>query len=160
MRKGAIGGFIVIAVVFASTAVPGQSQSISLWAGTWKRNLARSSYSPGPAPKTEQTVTMEIVNGLLRVTENGFNAEGGATRIAYVVNFDGSEHAVDAAQALTRTYRWIDERRFEGVNRVKGDETTMIEYALAADASTYTLTTTGITAQGQLVHHVVVYEKQ
>ena len=160
MRKGAIGGFIVIAVVFASTAVPGQSQSISLWAGTWKRNLARSSYSPGPAPKTEQTVTMEIVNGLLQVTENGFNAEGRATRIAYVVNFDGSEHAVDAAQALTRTYRWIDERRFEGVNRVKGDETTMIEYALAADASTYTLTTTGITAQGQLVHHVVVYEKQ
>jgi len=160
MRKGAIGGFIVIAVVFASTAVPGQSQSISLWAGTWKRNLARSSYSPGPAPKTEQTVTMEIVNGLLQVTENGFNAEGRPTRIAYVVNFDGSEHAVDAAQALTRTYRWIDERRFEGVNRVKGDETTMIEYALAADASTYTLTTTGITAQGQLVHHVVVYEKQ
>ena len=103
---------------------------------------------------------MEIVNGLLQVTENGFNAEGRPTRIAYVVNFDGSEHAVDAAQALTRTYRWIDERRFEGVNRVKGDETTMIEYALAADARTYTLTTTGITAQGQLVHHLVVYEKQ
>ena len=160
MRQSAIGGLVVIAVLIASTAVPGQLQSISLWAGTWKRNVARSSYSPGPAPKTEQTVTMEIVNGLLRVTENGFNAEGRATRIAYVVNFDGSEHAVDAAQALTRTYRWIDERRFEGVNRVKGDETTMIEYALAADASTYTLTTTGITAQGQLVHHVVVYEKQ
>ncbi len=160
MRKSAIGGLVVIAVLIASTAVPGQSQSISLWAGTWKRNVARSSYSPGPPPKTEQTVTMEIVNGLLQVTENGFNAAGQPTRISYVVNFDGSYHVVDAAQALTRTYRWIDERRFEGVNRVKGDETTMIEYALAADARTYTLTTTGITAQGQLVHHVVLYEKQ
>jgi hypothetical protein len=159
MRKAAIG-VLAIAISLASVAVLGQPQSMSLWVGAWKRNVARSSYSPGPPPKTEQTVTMAIVNGLLQVTENGFNAEGQPTRIAYVVTFDGSEHAVDPAQALTRTYRWIDDRRFEGVNKVKGDETTMIEYALAADASAYTLTTTGITAQGQLVHHVVVYEKQ
>ena len=157
MRKAAIRA---IAISLASVAVLGQQPSMSLWAGTWKRNVARSSYSPGPPPKTEQTVTMAIANGLLQVTENGFNADGQPTSIAYVVNFDDSEHAVDAVQALTRTYRWIDERKFEGVNKVKGDETTLIEYALAADARTYTLTTTGITAQGQLVHHVVVYEKQ
>ena len=103
---------------------------------------------------------MEIVDGLLQVTENGFGLQGQPTRTTYVVNFNGTEQPVDAAQALTRTYRWIDERRFEAVNRVRGEETTMIEYALAADARTYTLTITGITAQGQLVHHVVVYEKQ
>jgi len=160
MRKSAIGGFVVIAVLIASIAVHGQSQSISLWAGTWKRNVARSSYSPGPPPRTEQIVRMDIVNGLLQVTENGFDVQGQPTRVVYVVNFDGAEQTVDAAQGLTRTYRWIDERRFEGLNRVKGDDTTMVEYALAADARAYTLTTTGITAQGQLVHHVVVYEKQ
>jgi hypothetical protein len=159
MRRAAIGG-LVVAISLASVAVLCQQPSMSLWVGTWKRNLARSTYSPGPAPKTEQTVRMEIVNGLLQVTEDGFNAEGQPTRIAYTVNFDGSEHTVDAAQALTRTYRWIDERKFEGVNRVRREETTLVEYALAADGRDYTLTTTGITAQGQLVHHVVVFEKQ
>jgi hypothetical protein len=159
MRKAAIGG-LAIAFSLASAAVTGQPQSMSLWVGTWKRDVARSSYSPGPPPKTEQTVTMEIVNRLLQVTENGFNAEGRPTRVAYIVNFDGTDQAVDAAQGLTRTYRWIDERRFEGLNKVRGDDTTMVDFALAADARYYTLTTTGITAQGQLVHHVVVYEKQ
>jgi hypothetical protein len=100
------------------------------------------------------------VNGLLQVTENGADAQGRPTHNVYVVNFDGAEQTVDAVQGLTRTYRWIDERKFEAINRVKREETTMMEYALADDGKVYTLTTTGITAQGQLVHHIVVYEKQ
>ena len=160
MRKAAIGGLVVVAVFIASIAVRSQPQSISLWIGTWKRNIAKSAYSPGPPPQTEQIVRMDIVNGLLQVTENGFDAQGLPTLSVYVVKFDATEQVVDAGRELTRTYRWIDERRFEGVNRVKREETTMMEYALAADARAYTLTTTGITAQGQLVHHVVVYEKQ
>ncbi len=133
---------------------------MSLWVGTWKRNLAKSSYSPGPPPSTEQTLTLEIVNGLLQVTEDGFNAQGQPTHNVFVVTFDGSEHVVDAAQGITRTYRWIDERTYEGLNRVKGEQTTTIEYALARDGKTHTLTTTGISSQGQLIHNVVVYEKQ
>ena len=149
---------MAIAVTWMSAV--GQQPSTRLWVGTWRRNVARSTYSPGPPPKSEQIVRMEVVDGLLQVVENGADAQGQPTRITYVVNFDGAEHPVDPAQALTRTYRWVDERKFEGVNWVRREETTMVEYALAPDARTYTLTTTGITAQGQLVHHVVVYEKQ
>lgn len=155
-----MGSVIIVAVALAPITALSQQPSAGLWVGTWKRNLAKSSYSPGPAPQTEQTVMMEIVNGVLQVAEHGFDAQGQPTRVTYIVKFDGTEQVVDVAQGLTRTYRWIDERRFEGVNRVRGEETTAIEYALAADGAAYTLTTTGITAQGQLVHHVVVYDKQ
>src|SRR5690242_17523445 len=158
MRTVAIGA-VVVAISIASSPVVGQQQSMNLWVGTWKRNVARSSYSPGPPPKTEQIVNMALMNGLLQLTENGFNADGQPTRLVYVVNFDGSEHTVDPAQALTRTYRWIDERKFEAVNQVRGEDTTMVEFVLATDGRTYTVTTAGITAQGQLVHNVVVYEK-
>jgi len=159
MRTVAIAAFVVASSI-GSVAAVAQPQSMSLWVGTWKRNVARSSYSPGPPPKAEQTVNLALVNGLMQVTENSFNADGQPTRLVYIVNFDGSEHTVDPAQALTRTYRWIDERKFEGVNHVRGEETTMIEFALAADGRTYMVTTTGITAQGQLVHNAVLYEKQ
>lgn len=148
------------ALIPASGAALAQQPATNRWTGTWKRNLARSGYSPGPAPQTEQIVRLDIVNGLLQVTENGADAQGRPTHNVYVVNFDGAEQTVDAAQGLTRTYRWIDERKFEAINRVKREETTMMEYALADDGKVYTLTTTGITAQGQLVHHIVVYEKQ
>ena len=73
-------------------------------------------------------------NGLLQVTEKGFDAQGLPTLSVYVMNFDGPEQIVDAAREPTRTSRWIAERRLEGVNRVKREETTMMEYALAADA--------------------------
>jgi hypothetical protein len=153
-------GGLSAALILASGAALAQQPSMNLWTGTWKRNVARSTYSPGPAPQTEQIVRLDIVNGLLQVTENGTDAQGQPSRNIYVVNFDGKDHTVDAAQGLTRTYRWIDERKFEAINRVRREETTMMEFALADDGRTYTLTTTGITAQGQLVHHIVVYEKQ
>jgi hypothetical protein len=153
-------GGLSAALILASSAAPAQQSSMNLWTGTWKQNIAKSSYSPGPPPQTEQIVRLDIVNGLLQVTESGSDAQGRPTRNVYVVNFDGGEHTVDAAQGLTRSYRWVGERKFEAVNRVKRDETTMMEFALAADRKTYTVTITGITAQGQLVHHIVLYEKQ
>jgi hypothetical protein len=159
IRRGWLRG-LSATLILASSAALAQPQSMHLWTGTWKRNLAKSSYSPGPPPQADQFVTLAIVNGFLQVTESGSDAAGQPTRHVYTLNFDGTEQTVDAAQGLTRTYRWVDERQFEAINRVRRDETTMMEYALGEDGKSYTVTTTGITAQGQLVHHIVVYEKQ
>jgi len=159
MPRRWLGG-LSAALILASGVALAQQPSMNRWTGTWKRNLARSAYSPGPAPQTEQIVRLDIVNGLLQVTENEADAQGRPTPHVYLVNFDGTEQTVDADRGLTRIYRWIDERKFEAINRVKREETTMMEYALADDGKAYTVTTTGITAQGQLVHHTVVYEKQ
>ena len=152
---------LALAVILTHSVVVGaQQQSVELWTGIWKRNLARSTFSPGPAPNTEQTITLSVVDGLLHVVEDGFSAQGGPTHAMYVVKFDGTEHIVDPGQGIARTYRWVDERSFEGLNIVKGEQTTTIEYTLARDGKTFTSTTTGITWQGQLVHNVAVYEKQ
>ena len=77
-----------------------------------------------------------------------------------MVRFDGSERIINAEQGTTATYKWIDERTYEGFNKAKGQPTTMTRYALAVDGKTHTLTTTGKNAQGQPVNNVVLYEKQ
>jgi hypothetical protein len=60
--------------LLASTALPsvglGQTNL-----GTWKLNLAKSTYSPGPAPKTS-TFTFQGEGQNLKNTTEGIDAEG------------------------------------------------------------------------------------
>ena len=159
MRKGIVV-LVAISVLSIPIATFAQQQSPQ-WAGTWKRNVAKSKYEPGPPPKTEQTVKLEIVNGQLRATTDGFNGQGQPTHTVMTVIFDGKEQPVTGAgQPTTRVYKRIDDRTYEGVTRVNGQVTTTTRYALAPDGKTHTLTTRGKNAQGQPVNNVVVYDRQ
>jgi len=50
MRRFFIIG--LLATAFAAVSTTAQGQATDPWVGTWKTNLAKSTYSPGPAPKT------------------------------------------------------------------------------------------------------------
>jgi hypothetical protein len=43
--------------------------------GTWKLNLEKSKYSPGPAPKSA-TLTIDAHDGGIKYTSHGENAQG------------------------------------------------------------------------------------
>ena len=51
----------VFAALLASCIVSttGQTQSSDPWIGTWKVNLEKSTYSPGPKPTSAATVKIE-----------------------------------------------------------------------------------------------------
>ena len=159
MRRRLVGGLVLMALTLAPIITLAQQQS-PLWVGTWKRNLAQSKYS-GTPPTGEQSVTSESVNGRLQITTTTITPQGQQTsNPAYQVRFDGSERTVNAQTGATASYKWIDARTYEGLNKVKGQPTTTVRYALADDGKTHTLTTTGKNAQGQVVNNLTVYEKQ
>ena len=159
MRQKLFSVVLLLVLALAAVAALAQQQSMNLWAGTWKRNLAKSSYS-GPPPTGEQTVKLEVMNGLLWVTTTTTTPQRQSTTNTYVVRFDGSERVTNAEQGITATYKYIDGRNYEGLSRVKGQPTTTTRYALSVDGKTHTLTTTGKDAQGVAVNNVVLYEKQ
>ena len=160
MRRTLVGGLALVALTLAPIVALAQQQQSPLWVGTWKRNLAKSQYS-GTPPTGEQTVKIEILNGLLQIMTTNITAQGQATpNPAYVIRFDGSERTVNAEQGTTVTYKWIDPMTYEGHNMAKGQPTTTTRYSLAPGGKTHTLTTTGKNALGQAVNNVVVYEKQ
>ena len=160
MRRNVRGVVVALSLIVVPSASFAQQQSPQ-WAGTWKRNVVKSTYNAGQPPKTEQTVKLELVNGQLKATTDGFNAQGQPAHTVMTVVFDGKEHPVEgSAQPTTRVYKWIDQRTYEGVTRVKGQITTTTRYALSADGKTHTLTTKGKNAQGQDVDNVVFYERQ
>jgi hypothetical protein len=55
------------------------SSSVALaaenWLGTWKLNVAKSKYSPGPGPKS-LTLKLEATADGIKLTSDGVNSEG------------------------------------------------------------------------------------
>lgn len=152
--------FAAIAVLAVAFTVSGQSSDP--WAGTWKVNLAKSKYMPGPAPTQAATVKMEASENGLKTAIDGVNAQGQATHTVTTGKFDGKDYPTEGASApnSTQTLKRIDDHTFQTVGKVDGKVTVTTMVAISSDGKTLTATQTGTDAQGQTVANVIVADKQ
>ena len=75
MRRFFIIG--LLATAFAAVSTTAQAQATDPWVGTWKTNLAKSTYTPGPTPKVAATVKLDSApGGGLKLTIDGADAQG------------------------------------------------------------------------------------
>jgi len=160
-RTTLILGLLFGAAVFA-TAAPqvGLAQSNPL-IGTWKINLAKSKFSPGPPPKT-QTLTFEADGQNLKNTAETIDAQGQARKIVFMHIYDGKPHPVldTAAQFDATTYTQVDAYHVNWVRSKAGKAVLTGSNEVSSDGRTYTVTTEGTGANGQPISSVAVYEKQ
>ena len=141
----------------------GQTQSSDPWIGTWKINLEKSTYSPGPKPTTATTITVEsAANGGMKTTFDGTTPDGKPFHTEVVGAFDGKDNPVKGARFpnSTAAYKRIDNRTFESTGKVDGKPATTTRVVISADGKTLTATTTGKNAEGQTVNNVIVADKQ
>src|SRR5262245_2998960 len=83
----------ILAVCLVVMSPPSGFTQTNTSIGTWKLNLAKSKYSPGPAPKS-QAVTYEAVGQGVKVTAKGTNAEGQPVDYQYTANYDGKDYPI------------------------------------------------------------------
>jgi hypothetical protein len=152
--------FVTVAILVASSTA--RTQSSAPWIGTWKVNLEKSTYSPGPKPTVAGTVKIEPSAGGIKTTIDATNPEGKPTHTETVAKFDGKDNPVKGAQApnTTNALKRIDDRTFEVMGKVDGKPGVTTRVAVSADGKTITATQTGTNAQGQTVNNVVVLDKQ
>jgi hypothetical protein len=129
--------------------------------GAWKLNLAKSKYSPGPAPKS-QTLKLEAAEGDgVKYTADGIGADGKPTHQDFTAKYDGKDYPFKGnPDADTISYKRIDANNVEAVTKKNGKTTITAKVAISKDGKTRTLTMTGKNAQGQAVKNTVVYDKQ
>jgi hypothetical protein len=93
----------VSALVLGSIAQAADKQ-----VGTWKLNLDKSKYSPGPPPK-EMTVTVKSQPNGIKVTAHGANAEGQPIHYEFSAKYDGKDYPMTGnAEADTISIKKID----------------------------------------------------
>ena len=159
-RAVVLGGVMALGVVLGAGIVSVSAQESDARIGTWKLNVAKSKYSPGPAP---QSVTMKVEasgQGEKSTTE-GVNAAGAPTKTEYTANYDGKDYPMTGSQnADTVSLKRIDARTLERIDK-KGEKVMVTSTrVLSEDGKTMTVTTKGTNAQGQALDNVTIWEKQ
>ena len=145
-----------LATVLSGVSV---AQSSDPLLGTWKLNVAKSKFDPGPAPKAA-TVKYEAADQGLKVTVDTDGAAGPA-HWGYTANFDGKDYPVAGnpdgdVVALKRITATTTEAAFKKSGKAMSSNTRVV----SADGKTLTITQKGTNAQGQAVNNVQVFEKQ
>jgi hypothetical protein len=153
----------LLATAFAGVSATAQGQATDPWVGTWKTDLAKSTFSPGPTPKVAATVKIESApGGAIKATIDGADAQGKPTHTETVGAFDGKDNPVNGAPApnTTTAFKRIDARTLETQGKVSGKPTVATRVVVSSDGKTMTATQTGQTPQGQAIKNVIVLEKQ
>jgi hypothetical protein len=159
MRACLVSGIAAaVAVVLGGTAL---AQAANPHIGTWKLNVAKSKWSPGPA-LTSSTTKIEAAGAGVKYTVDQMQASGTALHWTFTANYDGKDNPIVGNNpngdmtALTR----VDANTVKNVTKKAGKVTTSQTSAISVDGKTRTVTTTGTNPQGQTVNNVAVYDKQ
>ena len=152
-----ICALVVISVLVFTAVVIAADNNV----GTWQLNLAKSNYSPGPAPKS-QTLKIEAWgDDGVKYAADGVGADGKPTHTEFQAKYDGKDYPFKGNPDADRlSYKRIDANTLEATTTLKGKSTTAVNVVVSADGKTRTVTQTGTNAQGQALNITSVYERQ
>ena len=157
-RVSAPGWVITIAI---SSLIGLSEQTTNPLSGTWRTNLAKSTFNPTNLAVKSSTTKIEVTQGGIKVVNDGVDAQGRVTHIEYTAQFDGKDYPVSGdPNGDMRSYKKIDDRTLEFVGKRAGKVTVTGRVAQSADGKTRTVTTTGTDAKGKKVESTAVYDKQ
>ena len=151
---------LAITVAVSALVLGSIAQAADNQAGTWKLNVAKSKYSPGPAPK-EGTLTIESQADGLKFTIHGTNAEGKAVHFEMSPKYDGKDYPMTGnPDADMISMKKVDDKTIETVSKKGGKPVMTVRSVVSKDGKTRTTTQKGTNAKGEKVNNTIVYEKQ
>jgi|SRR5580704_1538167 hypothetical protein len=128
--------------------------------GTWKLNPDKSSYSPGPAPKSN-TVTINSDADSIKLSSDGIDAKGNPTHVEYTAKYDGKDYPITGVPNVDTVALERPDANTIRSTMKKGDLVVMtVTSVISKDGKTRTSTFKGKNAEGQDINNVVVYDKQ
>jgi len=161
---GVFIGIVAFVVVQQTSATAQATQPLT---GTWKMNLAKSTFNPPDLSAASLLVTYEVKGDKVTAVLDGVDTSHRAVHSEYTATFDGKDHPIKetidgkpAPNQGTISWKRIDDRTYEVVNKTNGQVITTRRIVVAADGKSRTTTITGRDAQGRTVHHVMFFDRQ
>lgn len=146
------------AVLFAATVLLAQAQE-SIF-GTWKLNLAKSKYSPGP-PVKSNLKKYEPWQGGFKATQDVVTATGEARHIEVSGKFDGKDNpGKGSPDADSYAIRKIDDHTYEVIQKKDGKVTITAKNVVSPDGKIRTVVQTGKNTKGEPVNNMLIWERQ
>jgi len=156
--------FALIAIaLFATLASSTLLAQESPFAGTWKLNVAKSTFAGAPAPKSEMRTVVAQGNGL-KLSFEGVAADGTKISWSYTTNLDGKpapitgSGAPSGADALAT--KRIDANTMTTSYLKAGKEVRTSRAVASKDGKVTTITAKFTAATGEPVTTTTVWDKQ
>jgi hypothetical protein len=128
--------------------------------GTWKLNVSKSKYSPGPAPKSA-TVKYEASEGGVKRTGETIEADGKKTRFEYTAKYDGKDYPVTGSELFDAiAIKRIDDDTAEATLKKEGKVVRNAKRVVSKDGKAMTITMRGTNEKGEKINNVAVYDKE
>jgi hypothetical protein len=148
---------VVCAVAFGVAA---GAQAPDPMVGTWKLDVAKSTYKPGPAPKNV-TVVIDAVGKGIKVAVDAVMGDGAAMKWGYSTMRDGKDTPVTGNPNYDTANATQTSPTDGTIVYKKGGKTVAtLKTSVSKDGKTLTTTTDGTDPKGQTMHNVAVYTKQ
>lgn len=127
--------------------------------GTWRLNVEKSKFSPGPGPKA-LTITYTQEGDWYVMKSVGTAADGTAISRTGRFKTDGGEYAVDGPNGPGKmSVKRSDQHNAVSVTKLDGGGTVTVKTAVSSDGRTRTQTVTGTNSKGETLNHTIVLDK-
>jgi len=148
-----------LVVVLAGTTLAQSSTPTNI--GTWKLNLAKSTYAAGTAPKSS-TLKIEVAGAGFKATIDAVAADGTVQHWGFTGTYDGKDSTISGnspyGDVVSGTR--VDANTTKNIYKKGGTVTATLTAVVSSDGKTMTFTGTSTNAAGQTVNNVRVYDKQ
>jgi hypothetical protein len=130
------------------------------YVGTWKLNVSKSKYNPGPPSKSGELHNETWGADGVKVTVDTVDGEGAKLHWTYSAKFDGKDYPVTGRPDIdTMMLKRIDASTVEATAKKGGAVVQTVRSTVSADGKTRTSTVKGKNQRGQTVDHTLVYDR-
>lgn len=150
---------IVILVLFVAILTRAQTDP---FLGTWKLNVKKSKFVPGPPRKSETRMVVTGPNGM-NVSVKRVNGDGNTQEFEYTTNLDGKSYPITGdgpegadSIAVNLTAPTTLQVTLTKTGKVVGTAT----ISVSSDGKVLTITSKGTSADGKQLSVIAVYDKQ
>ncbi|MDP9008790.1 MAG: hypothetical protein M3N91_08810 [Pseudomonadota bacterium] len=128
--------------------------------GTWKLNLAKSTFSPGPAPKSQTRIYVESPQGMT-VTVKTTAADGKESTTTLTFKDDGKAYAISGSPDFDHVSATrVDASTLNSTQTKAGATVGTAVRTVSKDGKMLTFVQKGTHANGGKFEDVSVYDKQ
>src|SRR5438105_15715842 len=152
----------VLSLLLATSATMLAQAQKDAHIGTWKLNVAKSKFNPGPGYKSE-TRTYEPTADGYKFQGERVDPDGSTPKYGFTVKYDNKDYPVigkDPGGADTLAVRLVDPYHIESTSKKGREVLSTSKVAVSVNGETMTITTKGKNADGEPFDNVQVYDRQ